>query len=78
MCLSKSHWSTILRMPYLHAAQVFYFGYLAGSFVSGRGLQYFHAGKFIGAAFFVWGATLLGCIGASSFGSLMALRFLLG
>lgn len=58
--------------------QIFYFGYLAGSFVSGRGLQYFHAGKFIGICFFLWGCTLVGCIGAQNFATVMALRFLLG
>ncbi|KAK5208297.1 hypothetical protein LTR41_006233 [Exophiala xenobiotica] len=58
--------------------QIFYFGYLAGSFLSGRGLQYFHAGKYIGANYFIWGCTLLGCVGAKSYGTLLALRFLLG
>ncbi|KAK5424351.1 hypothetical protein LTR90_001697 [Exophiala xenobiotica] len=58
--------------------QIFYFGYLAGSFLSGRGLQYFHADKYIGANYFIWGCTLLGCVGAKSYGTLLALRFLLG
>ncbi|KAM6506907.1 hypothetical protein FALCPG4_018725 [Fusarium falciforme] len=63
---------------YSWAVSIFYFGYLAGSFISGRGLQYFHAGKYIGFNFFIWGCTLLGCIGATNFASLMVLRFLLG
>jgi len=57
---------------------MFYFGYLVGSFIAGRCLQYFHAGKVIGIAYFVWGCTLLGCVGAQNFGTLLALRFLLG
>lgn len=57
---------------------MFYFGYLAGSFMSGRCLQYFHAGKVIGVAYFVWGCTLLGCVGAKNYGTLLGLRFLLG
>lgn len=57
---------------------MFYFGYLAGSFFSGRALQYFHAGRVIGAAYFVWGCSLLGCVGAQNFATLMALRFILG
>jgi ACS family allantoate permease-like MFS transporter len=59
-------------------SQIFYFGYLAGAFASGRCLQYFHAGKVIGWAYFLWGCTLVGCVGAQNFGTLMALRFLLG
>ena len=59
-------------------SQVFYFGYLTGAFISGRALQYFHAGKVIGCAYFLWGCTLLGCIGVKNFQTLMALRFLLG
>lgn len=58
--------------------KIFYFGYLTGSFVSGRGLQYFHAGKYIGANFFVWGCTLVGCIGVQNYAGLLVLRFLLG
>lgn len=61
-----------------NVCQMFYFGYLAGAFFSGRALQLFHAGKVIGLAFFLWGCTLLGCVGAKGFASLMALRFLLG
>ncbi|KAH7113005.1 major facilitator superfamily domain-containing protein [Dactylonectria estremocensis] len=63
---------------YSWCVSIFYFGYLVGSFVSGRGLQYFHCGRFIGAAYFFWGGTLLGCMGANGFASLMVLRFLLG
>ncbi|KAJ5697080.1 hypothetical protein N7536_007492 [Penicillium majusculum] len=63
---------------YSWCVSIFYFGYLTGSFISGRGLQYFHAGKFMGVALFIWGGVLLGCIGATGFASLMALRFLLG
>ncbi|KAK5328326.1 hypothetical protein LTR93_002111 [Exophiala xenobiotica] len=63
---------------YSWCVSIFYFGYLAGSFLSGRGLQYFHAGKYIGANYFIWGCTLLGCVGAKSYGTLLALRFLLG
>ncbi|EXJ69751.1 uncharacterized protein A1O5_06822 [Cladophialophora psammophila CBS 110553] len=63
---------------YSWCVSIFYFGYLAGSFVSGRGLQYFHAGKFIGCAYFIWGGTLLGCIGAQNYATLLALRFFLG
>lgn len=58
-------------------SQIFYFGYLGGSFISGRGLQYFHAGKFIAVAYVLWGATLLGCVGAQNYATMMALRFLL-
>lgn len=58
--------------------QIFYFGYFTGSFIAGRGLQYFHAGKFMGIALFIWGGTLLACIGANGFATLMVLRFLLG
>jgi MFS transporter, ACS family, allantoate permease len=57
---------------------MYYFGYLTGSFISGRGLQYFHAGRFIAVAFFLWGCTLLGCVGVQNYASLLALRFLLG
>lgn len=32
----------------------------------------------MGVALFIWGGVLLGCIGATGFASLMALRFLLG
>ncbi|KAH6981493.1 major facilitator superfamily domain-containing protein [Ilyonectria destructans] len=63
---------------YSWCVSMFYFGYLVGSFVSGRGLQYFHCGRFIGAAYFFWGGTLLGCMGANGFASMMVLRFLLG
>ncbi|OQV07664.1 hypothetical protein CLAIMM_12065 [Cladophialophora immunda] len=63
---------------YSWCVSIFYFGYLAGSFVSGRGLQYFHAGKFIGCAYFIWGGTLLGCVGAQNYATLLGLRFLLG
>ncbi|KIW29277.1 uncharacterized protein PV07_05102 [Cladophialophora immunda] len=63
---------------YSWCVSIFYFGYLAGSFISGRGLQYFHAGKFIGCAYFIWGGTLLGCVGAQNYATLLGLRFLLG
>ena len=58
--------------------QVFYFGYLGGTFVAGRALQYFHAGKVIGICFFFWGCTLFGCAVAKNYATLIALRFLLG
>ncbi|KAL5356129.1 major facilitator superfamily domain-containing protein [Aspergillus floccosus] len=68
----------LIGQEYSWCVSIFYFGYFTGSFVSGRGLQYFHAGKFIGVALFIWGGSLLGCIGATGFASLMVLRFLLG
>ncbi|KIX04601.1 uncharacterized protein Z518_05471 [Rhinocladiella mackenziei CBS 650.93] len=68
----------LVGQQYSWCVSIFYFGYLGGSFISGRGLQYFHAGKFIGWAYFVWGCTLLGCVGAQSYGTMLALRFLLG
>lgn len=66
------------RVPLTTPFKMFYFGYLAGSFMAGRCLQYFHAGKVIGVAYFVWGCTLLGCVGAKNYATLLALRFLLG
>ncbi|OBT72940.1 hypothetical protein VF21_08462 [Pseudogymnoascus sp. 05NY08] len=63
---------------YSWCVTIFYFGYLAGSFISGRGLQNFHAGKFMGVYFVAWGATLLGCIGVQNYSGLLVLRFLLG
>lgn len=63
---------------YSWAASIFYFGNLLGSIFAGRVLQYFHVGKTLGAAFFLWGLTLLGCMGAKNFATLAALRFLLG
>ncbi|CAH0019994.1 unnamed protein product [Clonostachys rhizophaga] len=68
----------LVGQEYSWCVSMFYFGYLAGSFVSGRALQYFHAGKVMGFAYFAWGLTLLGCMGAQNFATLMALRFLLG
>ncbi|KAL2204166.1 MFS general substrate transporter [Sarocladium strictum] len=63
---------------YSWAASIFYFGNLLGSIFAGRVLQYFHVGKTLGVAFFAWGITLLGCIGAKNFATLAAMRFLLG
>lgn len=68
----------LVGQEYSWCVSIFYFGYLGGAFVSGRCLQYFHAGKVIGWAYFLWGCTLLGCIGAQNYGTLLALRFLLG
>jgi hypothetical protein len=58
--------------------QMFYFGYLGGTFIAGRTLQRFHAGKDIAICFFLWGCTLLGCSAAKNYGTLISLRFLLG
>lgn len=63
---------------YSWAASIFYFGNLLGSVFAGRVLQYFHVGKTLGTAFFLWGITLLGCMGAKNFATLAAMRFLLG
>ncbi|KAF2094963.1 MFS general substrate transporter [Rhizodiscina lignyota] len=68
----------LVGQEYSWCVSIFYFGYLAGAFFSGRALQWFHAGKVIGIAFFLWGCTLLGCVGVHNFSTLMALRFLLG
>ncbi|KAF9888585.1 hypothetical protein FE257_008517 [Aspergillus nanangensis] len=68
----------LVGQEYSWCVSIFYFGYFTGSFLSGRGLQYFHAGKFMGVALIIWGGMLLGCIGATGFASLMVLRFLLG
>lgn len=32
----------------------------------------------MGVAYFIWGGTLLGCVGANGFASLMVLRLILG
>jgi MFS family permease len=58
--------------------QMFYFGYLGGTFIAGRTLQRFHAGKAIAICFFLWGCTLLGCSAAKNYATLISLRFLLG
>ncbi|KAL6241204.1 hypothetical protein RBB50_011883 [Rhinocladiella similis] len=68
----------LVGQEYSWCVSIFYFGYLGGSFVSGRALQYFHAGRVIGWAYFFWGCTLLGCVGAQNYATLLALRFLLG
>ncbi|KIW92830.1 uncharacterized protein Z519_06679 [Cladophialophora bantiana CBS 173.52] len=82
VCFGEQHSQYFVNIQDSHSkhrdGQIFYFGYLAGSFVSGRGLQYFHAGKFIGCAYFIWGGTLLGCVGAQNYATLLGLRFLLG
>ncbi|KAI2731812.1 hypothetical protein DTO012A8_10198 [Penicillium roqueforti] len=39
----------LVGQEYSWCVSIFYFGYLTGSFFSGRGLQYFHAGKFMGS-----------------------------
>lgn len=51
---------------------------MGGSFISGRGLQYFHSGKYIGINYFIWGCTLVGCTGAKNYVTILVLRFLLG
>jgi ACS family allantoate permease-like MFS transporter len=58
--------------------QMFYFGYLGGTFFAGRALQRWHAGKVIGICFFFWGITLLGCSKAQNYATLIALRLVLG
>ncbi|KIX05613.1 uncharacterized protein Z518_03585 [Rhinocladiella mackenziei CBS 650.93] len=63
---------------YSWCVSIFYFGYLGGAAISGRLLQCFHAGRVIGIAFFLWGCTLLGCIGVKNYADLLVLRFLLG
>ncbi|KAH8888918.1 MFS general substrate transporter [Thozetella sp. PMI_491] len=68
----------LVGSQYSWCVSMFYFGYLSGAFFSGRALQYFHAGKVIGISYFLWGCTLLGCVGVRNFETLMALRFLLG
>ncbi|KAK9893892.1 MFS general substrate transporter [Cystobasidium minutum MCA 4210] len=57
---------------------VFYFGYLIGAPIMARIVQRYHAGRVLGMAYFLWACTLLGMIGVKNFGSIMALRFLLG
>ena len=59
-------------------SQIFYFGYLVGSPIMTRLLQYFHSGKVVGASFFLWGITLLGTTWATNFEQVAAMRFLLG
>jgi MFS family permease len=68
----------LVDQEYSWAVSIFYFGCLLGSFFAGPVLQRFHVGRFLGVAYFLWGCTLLGCIGAKGFASLAALRFLLG
>ncbi|KUL84693.1 hypothetical protein ZTR_07605 [Talaromyces verruculosus] len=63
---------------YSWCVSIFYFGYIAGTLFVGRAMQRFHAGKYIGLNFFVWGCTLLGCMAAKNYSTLLALRFLLG
>ncbi|EXJ86765.1 hypothetical protein A1O3_03719 [Capronia epimyces CBS 606.96] len=68
----------LVDQEYSWAVSIFYFGCLLGSFFAGPILQRFHVGKLLGVAYFLWGCTLLGCMGAKGFASLAALRFLLG
>ncbi|PCG93595.1 Major facilitator superfamily domain, general substrate transporter [Penicillium occitanis (nom. inval.)] len=63
---------------YSWCVSIFYFGYIAGTLFVGRAMQRFHTGKYIGLNFFVWGCTLLGCMAAKNYSTLLALRFLLG
>jgi len=63
---------------YSWAVSIFYFGYLLGTYPSLYCMQRFHIGRFIGIMTLCWGATILAMIGVTSFGGLMAARFLLG
>lgn len=57
---------------------MFYFGYLVAAYPASFALVKFPIGKFLAISVIIW-AIVLGCHGAATnFGSLMALRFLLG
>lgn len=68
----------LVAQEYSWCVSIFFFGALLGSALVGRILQYFHVGKVLAVAYFCWGITLLGCIGAKGFATLAAMRFLLG
>ncbi|RSL49570.1 hypothetical protein CEP51_015469 [Fusarium floridanum] len=63
---------------YAWASSMFYFGYMAASYPMSFGFAKFPISRFLGVTMVVWGIVLCCHAAASSFASLMVLRFLLG
>lgn len=63
---------------YSTVASIFYFGYLLGEFVCLFVIPKVKIGKFVSVSLFFWGALLMCMAACNSFGSLAAVRFLLG
>ncbi|GMG41699.1 unnamed protein product [Ambrosiozyma monospora] len=63
---------------YSWVAAIFNFGYLAGSIPANYLIQKYPVAKFTGIAIFIWSILLLGHIGATNYGGILVLRFLLG
>jgi MFS family permease len=77
----NTHWHQLQHLTgpeYSWVSSMFYFGYLAASYPTSFALVKLPLGKFLAVSVIVW-AVILGCHGAAmNYGSLMALRFLLG
>jgi len=63
---------------YSWVSSMFYFGYIAFEYPTNRLLQMLPIGKFSAAAIVAWGTTLCCMAAVNSYGSALAVRFILG
>jgi ACS family allantoate permease-like MFS transporter len=63
---------------YSWVSSMFYFGYIAFEYPTNRLLQLLPIGKFSAAAIVAWGTTLCCMAAVNSYGSALAVRFILG